>query len=56
MPIHDWTRGEAGDIHHFHKRWVAAIADALNMGGLPPGYIAMIEQITGRPIPDVVAL
>lgn len=56
MPIHDWTRVEAGTFHHFHHRWIAAIGDALNAGLLPPGYIAMAEQVTGRPIPDVVAL
>ncbi|MCE9564166.1 MAG: DUF4058 family protein [Planctomycetes bacterium] len=56
MPIHDWTRVEAGDFHHFHQRWISAITDALNTNGLPPGYMAMAEQITGRPIPDIVAL
>ena len=56
MPIHDWTRLEPGDFHHFHQRWISAIADALNTGGLPAGYMAMAEQVTGRPIPDVVTL
>lgn len=56
MPIHDWTRMEAGDFHHFHHRWISAIADALNTGGLPAGYMAMAEQVTGGPIPDVVTL
>jgi Protein of unknown function (DUF4058) len=56
MPIHDWTKLEAGDFHHFHQRWIGALADALNGGLLPPEYIAMSEQVTGRPIPDVVTL
>jgi hypothetical protein len=56
MPIHDWTRVEAGDFHHFHQRWISAITDALNGGGLPPEFMAMAEQVTGRPIPDVVTL
>ena len=56
MPIHDWTRVEVGTFHHFHHRWIAAIGDSLNGGLLPPGYIAMAEQVTGRPIPDVVTL
>jgi hypothetical protein len=56
MPIHDWTRLEPGDFHHFHQRWVGSLTDALNAGLLPPGYMAMTEQVTGRPIPDVVAL
>ena len=56
MPIHDWTRLEAGDFHDFHQCWVVAIRNALNSGLLPPEYMAMAEQVTGRPIPDVVAL
>jgi Protein of unknown function (DUF4058) len=56
MPIHDWTLVEAGDFHHFHQVWVVAIGNALNGGLLPPGYMAMVEQVTGRPIPDVVTL
>jgi hypothetical protein len=56
MPIHDWTRVEAGDFHHFHQGWITYLANALNGGGLPPGYMALAEQVTGRPIPDVVAL
>lgn len=56
MPIHDWTRMQTGDFHHFHQRWISAIADALNNGVLPPEYMALSEQITGRPVPDVVAL
>jgi hypothetical protein len=56
MPIHDWTRMEAGDFHDFHQCWTAAIRSALNSGLLPPGYMALVEQVTGRPIPDVVTL
>jgi hypothetical protein len=56
MPIHDWTRVEPGDFHHFHQRWISALTDSLNGGLLPPDYIAMAEQVTGRPIPDVVTL
>jgi hypothetical protein len=56
MPIHDWTRVEAGDFHDFHQCWVVAIGNALNGGLLPPGYMAMAERVTGRPIPDVVTL
>jgi hypothetical protein len=56
MPIHDWTRMLTGDFHHFHARWIQAIADALNSGGLPPEYMALSEQVAGGPIPDVVTL
>lgn len=47
MPIHDWTRLETGDFHHFHQSWITYIADALNGGGLPPGYMALSERVTG---------
>ena len=43
MPIHDWTRVPAGTYHFFHQRWIAAIADALNGGGLPDSHSAMSE-------------
>ena len=56
MPIHDWTRLEPGDFHDFHQCWVVEIRNALNRGLLPPEYMAMAEQVTGRPIPDVVTL
>ena len=56
MPIHDWTRADAGDFHHFHQRWISALTDDLNGSGLPPGFMALAEQVTGRPIPDVVTL
>ncbi|MGC8638557.1 MAG: DUF4058 family protein [Isosphaeraceae bacterium] len=56
MPIHDWARVEPGDFHKFHHRWISALCDSLNGGLLPPDYMALAEQATGRPIPDVVTL
>jgi hypothetical protein len=56
MPIHDWTRVDAGLFHAFHQRWISALCDAFNLGGLPPGYFALPEQVAGGPIPDVLAL
>src|SRR5687768_14141955 len=56
MPIHDWTRVRANRFHHFHQTWTPLIAAALNGGLLPPGYLAMAEQVTGGPEPDVVTL
>lgn len=56
MPIHDWTRVDAGTFHHFHQRWAAALSDALNAGGLPPDYFALLEQHASGPIPDVLTL
>jgi hypothetical protein len=56
MPIHDWTRVEAGIFHHFHHEWISALARALNAGVLPPDYYALAEQIAGGVGPDVLAL
>jgi hypothetical protein len=56
MPIHDWTKVDAGIFHHFHNGWITRISDALNDGLLPTGYYALAEQIT-RPFgPDVLTL
>src|ERR687884_439463 len=30
MPVHDWTRVDAGIFHHFHHAWIAEISSALN--------------------------
>jgi len=56
MPIHDWTRVEAGVFHHFHQAWILAISRALNAGVLPPEYYALAEQIAGGLGPDVLTL
>ncbi len=56
MPIHDWTRVDAGIFHHFHLEWISAIQRALNAGILPGGYYALAEQVAGGPRPDVLAL
>jgi hypothetical protein len=56
MPLHDWTRVDAGLFHAFHQRWISALCDALNTGGLPPDYFALPEQHIQGPIPDVLTL
>jgi hypothetical protein len=56
MPIHDWTRVDAGIFHHFHTYWLSHLGLALNSGLLPPDYYAMAEQIAGSVGPDVLAL
>src|SRR5262249_6779611 len=56
MPIHDWTRVDAGLFHHFHQDWTIELCRALNAGRLPRGYIALTDQQTGGPIPDVLTL
>jgi len=56
MPVHDWTRVDAGIFHDFHQEWISRIKGALNAGLLPAGYYALIEQVVGGPIPDVLTL
>jgi hypothetical protein len=56
MPIHDWTRVDAGLFHHFHERWIQALCDVLNGGALPAGFVALSDQVAGGPIPDVLTL
>lgn len=56
MPIHDWTRVDAGTFHAFHTRWMSELMGALNSGVLPEGYYAMAEQVASRTHPDVLAL
>ena len=47
MPIHDWTRVDAGIFHHFHHGWIEDLSRALNRGLLPPDHYALAEQIAG---------
>lgn len=54
MPIHDWTRVDAGLFHSFHQRWIGALCDSLNAGGLPPDDFALAEQSIRGPTPDVL--
>ena len=56
MPVHDWTKVEAGIFHSFHVGWIPEIQKALNGGLLPEGYYALIEQHAGKSIPDVLTL
>ena len=56
MPIHDWTRVDAGIFHDFHHEWISTIKRALNVGLLPPDYYALAEQIAGGLHPDVLTL
>lgn len=56
MPIHDWSRVDAGIFHDFHSAWITEIRRVLNGGLLPPPYYALAEQIAGRLGPDVLTL
>ncbi len=56
MPIHDWSRVEAGIFHDFHQSWIIEIRNALNAGLLPDEFYALAEQVAQGPIPDIVTL
>jgi hypothetical protein len=56
MPVHDWTRVNAGIFHDFHHDWITMLKRALNAGRLPAGYYALAEQIAGGLGPDVPTL
>jgi hypothetical protein len=56
MPIHDWTRVDAGTFHAFHTRWISELMGGLNAGVLPPGYYALAEQVATRMQTDVLTL
>ena len=43
MPIHDWTRVDAGLFHAFHQDWISSLLAVLNRGGLPLDYFALTE-------------
>jgi hypothetical protein len=56
MPIHDWTRVNAGIFHDFHLSWIDQLKRALNSGLLPVDYYALAEQVAGGLEPDVITL
>jgi uncharacterized protein DUF4058 len=56
MPVHDWTRVDAGTFHDFHNSWIVHVKEALNGGLLPRGFYAQSEQQFGIGIADVLAL
>ena len=55
MPIHDWSRVEAGIFHHFHHSWIEEVARSLNEN-LPGDYYALAEQYASSYGPDVLTL
>jgi hypothetical protein len=54
MPVHDWTRVDAGIFHDFHAAWITELRNALNTGLLPRDYYALSEQHAGRYVPDLI--
>src|SRR5438876_5796227 len=56
MPVHDWTRVDAGTFHDFHSAWITHLKESLNGGILPHRYYAMSEQHAGRLFTDILTL
>src|SRR5262245_26254502 len=56
MPMHDWTKVDAGIYHDFHHEWISEIKRALNRGLLPADYYALAEQQAAGFGPDVLTL
>lgn len=56
MPMHDWTRVEAGIFHAHHHEWISEISRAMNRGLLPANYYALPEQVAAGFGPDVLTL
>src|SRR5206468_2795490 len=56
MPVHDWTRVDAGIFHAFHHDWITDLARTLNRGILPEDYYALPEQHAAGFGPDVLTL
>jgi hypothetical protein len=56
MPVHDWTRVDAGIFHGFHFGWLSHLNESLNGGLLPEGFYSLPEQHAGRTIPDILTL
>lgn len=55
MPMHDWTRVEAGIFHAFHHEWISELGRSLNRH-LPEDYYALPEQQAAGFGPDVLRL
>jgi hypothetical protein len=56
MPMHDWTRVNAGTYHDFHGSWLADIKNRLNEGLLPGDHYALTEQIMESMTADILTL
>ncbi len=55
MPMHDWTKVDAGIYHGFHHSWIEEIHRAL-LKLLPEDYYSLAEQHAAGFGPDVLTL
>lgn len=56
MPVHDWTKVDAGIFHDFHHEWISENKRAINRSLRGTDYYALAEQIAGGIAPDVLTL
>lgn len=56
MPVHDWTRVDAGIFHSCHLAWITHLKESLNGGLLPEGFYALSEQPQWAQIDDILTL
>ena len=54
MPLHDWSRAEAGAFQSFSTVWIVEILRVLKRGLLPEGYEAIPERHAFGIVPDVL--
>jgi hypothetical protein len=45
MPLHDWTKVDAGIFHDFHGNWIQVIKHELNNELLPNDYYAISQRV-----------
>lgn len=50
------TGVDAGLFHDFHQSWAVALRGSLNASRLPPDYLALADQDSREPIPDLLTL
>lgn len=55
MPVHDWTKVDAGIFHALHQIWIVELHTALS-ALLPPQYYCLPEQVAGLGTPDILTL
>ena len=55
MPMHDWTKVDAGVYHAFHHEWISEIHRAV-LKRLPEDYYSLPEQQAAGFGPDVLTL
>ncbi len=56
MPIHDWSKADAGVFHDLHVSWIAGVKAVLNERLLPAPFYAIAEPAVGDAVPDVLTL